>query len=62
MNSPLPLPHPSDKTFYKAIDKLDKFFVYAGRHGIAAAKRKFVMVTSGLGIVRPCLNLESVLM
>jgi putative transposase len=55
---PLPLPHPSDKTFYAAINKLDKFQVYAGRYGVEAAKRKFVMVLSGLGITRPLERVE----
>lgn len=57
-NKPLPLSCPSNKTFHAAIKKLDKFFVYAGRHGIPAAKRKFVMVAAGLGIVRPLARVE----
>jgi putative transposase len=54
----LPLPHPSDKTFYALINGLDKFDVYAGRYGIEKAKLKFAMVGAGLDVTRPFQRIE----
>jgi putative transposase len=54
----LPFEHPSLKTFSKAIAKLDKYDVYAGRHGVLAAKRKFVMLAAGLDVTRPGQRVE----
>lgn len=53
-----PYKHPSLKTFCKAIKKLDKFDVYAGRYGILAARRKFAMVAAGPDITRPFQRIE----
>jgi putative transposase len=53
-----PLPCPSDKAFYKVISKLDKYDVYAGRYGVSAAKRRFVMVSTGLDVTRPGQRIE----
>jgi putative transposase len=55
---PLPLPYPSDKTFYAVINGLDKFDVYAGRYGIEKAKMKFAMVGAGLDVTRPFQRIE----
>ncbi|OJU25460.1 MAG: hypothetical protein BGN91_04590 [Nitrobacter sp. 62-13] len=53
-----PLPYPSYKAFSKVIGKLDKYDVYAGRYGVLAAKRKFVMVAAGLDVTRPGQRVE----
>jgi putative transposase len=53
-----PLPYPSTKTFFKVIAKLDKYDVYAGRHGVAAAKLKYAMVHGGLDVTRPGQRVE----
>jgi putative transposase len=53
-----PFEHPSLKTFSKAIKKLDKYDVYAGRYGVLAAKRKFAMVAAGLDVTRPFQRIE----
>lgn len=58
MGEDKPLPYPSLKTFNKVINKLDKYDVYAGRYGVDAAKRKFVMVAAGLDITRPGQRVE----
>jgi putative transposase len=43
----------SRKIFYREIQKIPAFEVYAARHGIEAAKRKFVMVSRGPDVTRP---------
>jgi putative transposase len=47
-----PLSVPSKRRFYKEIAGLDRFWVYARRHTLEAAKRKFPMVGEGLDVTR----------
>ncbi|QRI72609.1 DDE-type integrase/transposase/recombinase [Bradyrhizobium sp. PSBB068] len=47
-----PLAIPAKATFCRVIKKIPAFDAYAGRHGIAAAKRKFNIVGGGLESVR----------
>jgi putative transposase len=53
-----PLAIPSDKTFYKRFRKLDAFQLHLGQHGAEAAKRRYLMIGSGLDVVRPFQRVE----
>lgn len=49
---------PSRKALSKAIARLDVFEVYAGRHGLDAARRRFQTVTTGVTATRPFERIE----
>ncbi|MGY6246928.1 Mu transposase C-terminal domain-containing protein [Bosea thiooxidans] len=53
-----PLNEPGEKTFRGVINGLNKFMVYAGRNGLANAKKKFKLVTGHLDVVRPGERIE----
>jgi putative transposase len=52
------LPCPGYTTFSGAIESLDKFYVMAGRDGMAKATAHFAMVGSGQDVVRPLQRVE----
>jgi len=53
-----PFPTPCLKTFARRINDLPAFDVYAGRHGIEAAMKKFGRVSSGLDVTYPGQRVE----
>lgn len=54
-----PIQAASQRTFFLAIGQLSKFAVYAKRHGLEAAKRKFHMSSGGLDVLRPLERVET---
>lgn len=53
-----PLPIPSFKLYRKRIDALPPFDVHAGRYGIDAARKKFLIVSGGVDVERPGQRVE----
>ncbi|WP_441255870.1 Mu transposase C-terminal domain-containing protein [Tardiphaga sp. 285_C5_N1_2] len=49
---------PAKATLRRKILKLNQFEVYASRHGVASARAKFVMVGTGLDVVRPLQHVQ----
>ncbi|MXQ12354.1 Mu transposase C-terminal domain-containing protein [Microvirga makkahensis] len=52
------LKKPSRSAFERVLASLDPFFVYAGREGEAAARKKFFIVRGGLDVSRPLERVE----
>jgi putative transposase len=53
-----PLTCPAKSTLSNRIDNLNAFEVYASRHGIAKARAKFAVVSTGLDVVRPLQHIQ----